>query len=113
MIINGKELNVENITITFNTLCKLEEMGVDMSNNARPMTMIRAFIALYLHETVDQAGKDIEQYVIDGGDLQALVTPISDAFEKSGFFQALSKQKPELVVEEKHEPEQISKSKKQ
>lgn len=32
--------------------------------------------------------------------MQELVNPIAKAFEKSGFFQALNKQKPKLVVAE-------------
>lgn len=100
MKINGKELNLDKLNITFNTLCKLEDMGVEISSASKPMSMVRGFVALGLNESIDEAGADIEAYIEDGGDMQELVNPIAKAFEKSGFFQALNKQKPKLVVAE-------------
>lgn len=88
MKINGKEVKLE---VTFNTICQLEDMGVDITESAKPMSMLRGFIALALNESLEDAGKEIEQYVVNGGDIKELTGVMTSALKESGFFQALAK----------------------
>lgn len=88
MKINGKEVKLE---ITFNTICQLEDMGVDISESSKPMSMLRGFIAVALGESLEEAGKEIEEYIVGGGDVKELVDAMVSALKESGFFQALAK----------------------
>ena len=88
MKFNGKELKLE---ITFNTICQLEDMGIDIASTAKSMSMVRGIIAIALGVSVEEAGAEIEQFVINGGDMTTLVKCITDAMESSGFFRALAK----------------------
>lgn len=89
MKINGKEL--KQTEVTFNFICQMEDMGIEIGADRKTMSMLRGFIAICLDETVEEAGEDIEKYIIDGGDMKELVKFMTDAMEESGFFQALAK----------------------
>ena len=54
MIINGKELKLE---ITFNTICKLEDIGVSLGEDRKTMSMLRGFVAIGLGISPDEAGE--------------------------------------------------------
>ena len=102
MIINGKEYR--NIPLDFNAVCKLEEMGVDITNvDEKVMTTARAYVALCMHKPVSIAGQEIEQHVMNGGTLNEIYDAFSAEVEKSGFFQALQKQAEEARANEANE----------
>lgn len=91
MIINGKEYVIPELS--FNTICKLEEMGVSLSEiKNKPMAFIRGFLALTVG-TPEKAGQEIEQHLENGGDLKEITEEIVRAVNESGFFQAMSKKK--------------------
>ena len=91
MIINGKEYR--NVPLDFNAVCKLEDMGVDITNvDEKVMTTARAYVALCMHKPVSIAGQEIEKHVMNGGTLNEIYEAFSAEVEKSGFFQALQKQ---------------------
>ena len=89
MIINGK--TYKNKPITFNTVCKLEEMGVsitDMENHM--MSAARGYAAICMHKPLTVAGSEIEEHVMNGGSLNDIIKAFGDEVEKSGFFQSLA-----------------------
>ena len=61
MKINGKDFSV--MEVTFNHVCALEDMGIDLGSSGKTLSTLRAFVALALDETVEEAGSDIEKYV--------------------------------------------------
>lgn len=89
MKINGKDFSV--MEVTFNHVCALEDMGIDLGSSGKTLSTLRAFVALALDETVEEAGADIEKYVEEGNDLKELVSVMTESMEKSGFFCALAK----------------------
>lgn len=91
MIINGKEY--KNIPITFNTFCKLEEMGVDIANiDSKLFTSARAYASLCMKKPAAYVGEEVEQHIINGGKINDIVEVFAKELEKSDFFQAMAKQ---------------------
>lgn len=91
MKINGIEY--KNVPLDFNAVCKLEEMGVDITNvDGMVMTAARAYAALCMRKPVSVAGQEIEKHVMSGGTLNEIYEAFGAEVEKSGFFQALQKQ---------------------
>ena len=89
MKLNGKDFSV--MEVTFNHVCALEDMGIDLGSSGKTLSTLRAFVALALDETVEEAGSDIEKYVEEGNDLKELVSVMTESMEKSGFFRSLAK----------------------
>ena len=78
MKINGKDFSA--MEVTFNHVCALEDMGIDLGSSGKTLSTLRAFVALALDETVEE-----------GNDLKELVSVMTESMEKSGFFRALAK----------------------
>lgn len=89
--LNGKKYDA--IRITFNDVCDLQDMGVDLTKitklNALPT--MRAIISLAFGKDRELAGQEIEQHIINGGSIEDLTEIVKDAVEDSGFFKALNK----------------------
>lgn len=91
MKINGIEYR--NMPLDFNAVCKLEDMGVDITNvEEKSMTTARAYAALCMRKPVTVAGEEIEQHVMNGGSINVIFEAFAEEVQKSGFFQALQKQ---------------------
>lgn len=91
MKINGIEYR--NVPLDFNAVCKLEEMGVDITNvDEKAMTTARAYAAMCMRKPVSVAGEEIEKHVMNGGTLNEIYKAFTAEVEKSGFFRALQKQ---------------------
>lgn len=88
--INGK--NVESKEFTFNLICDMEDMGFPIADIAKkPTSAVRAYLAICMDISLDEAGKEIEQHMIGGGSLNPLMTAMSYEMKNSDFFQALTK----------------------
>lgn len=85
--------------LDFNAVCELEDMGVSMSNLSKtPMSGLRGFFALSFDNNKDFAGAEIQEHMVNGGDIKNISEALVKAVENSGFFQALkanSKEKKE------------------
>ena len=85
MKINGTEYTMPELN--FNTMCKLEDMGVSLTEmDQKVLTTVRGFLAL----AMEKAGMEIEQHLASGGSLDPLMESINKAVNESGFFRALS-----------------------
>lgn len=77
---------------TFNTVCDLEDNGVSLSEmTKKPMSMVRAYVALCLNGDKQKAGVEIEEHVKTGGNFNEIYTVMGDEMNESDFFQALNK----------------------
>lgn len=91
MIINGIEYR--NMPLDFNAVCKLEDMGVDITNvDEKAMTTARAYAAMCMRKPLHVAGEEIEKHVMNGGSINVIFEAFASEVEKSGFFRALQKQ---------------------
>lgn len=74
----------------FNLLCDLEEQGLSLGDiDSKPMSLIRAYLAFCGEMTKEQAGKEIESHLINGGEFADVIETMSAAMQDSGFFRAI------------------------
>lgn len=89
----------------FNFMCDLEDYGVDITKiGEKPMTVVRAYLAMCMGGTVEDAGKQMEMHVVSGGSFEGVMDAMQKEMEESDFFQALSKTAettPQTVTEPK------------
>lgn len=89
-VLNGKAYPEKEIG--FNMICDLERMGLPLDEiEKNPMSMLRYYVSTCIGSNEEYAGKEIENHIINGGDLSDIAGVLSDAMDASGFFQALSK----------------------
>lgn len=98
------KFNGETVTpraLTFNDICQLEEMGVDISEiGSHTMSFMRAFLALWINKSLKEAGDMIEEHVAKGGEISVLMDAITVAMNESGFFNSAGKKKAPLKIVE-------------
>lgn len=74
----------------FNLVCDLEDMGVSIQNaGTKPMAMVRAYIAICLGSTIEKAGAEMEEHLVNGGDFEEVMDVMNKEMEASDFFRAL------------------------
>lgn len=92
MLINGKNYIMPELN--FNTMCRLEEMGVTLSDmDQKVLSTVRGFLALAIGGDLEKAGQELEAHLSKGGSLDQMLREINQAVENSGFFQGLVKSK--------------------
>lgn len=85
--LNGKTYTAKELG--FDEFCLLEENGVPMEKiGDRPFSAIRAYVAICCDTTTDEAGKLIEEHVINGGKINAIGDAFGERLQESGFFRA-------------------------
>lgn len=88
MIINSKKYEIPEID--FNFICETENKGVSLfSMEDKPLGVLRAFLATCMDTDAETAGKEIEEHLIKGGNLEVALESMTEALEKSNFFQKL------------------------
>lgn len=86
--INGKEY--EGAKYNYNTSCMFEEMGVNISDiGKKPMGVMRAYLAISSGMDAEDAGNEIEQHLIGGGNLTEMQSVLAKEMSESGFFKSL------------------------
>ena len=86
--INGKEY--EGAKFNYNAYCNLSEMGIPIDRLiGDPLVGVRGYLAISGGMTVEQAGDELEQHLINDGDLSGISKVFSDELNKSGFFQKM------------------------
>lgn len=86
IIVNGKAYPA--IEVTFNALCDMDEMGVSLEDldAKHVIRFLRAYVALCMGTSPENAGAAIGEHVMNGGSIEELVTCMTEAFEEGGFF---------------------------
>ena len=102
--INGKVYKAKEFD--FNLFCELERYGVQIEDiGEKNLLMLRTYLAICGGLSVEQAGKEIESHVINGGELKELAEVMNKGLESSDFFRSLIKraeeENPETQEEEK------------
>ena len=84
-----------NIYIGFNVMCKWAKMGIDLSsaseNPMQAFPMMQAYVAEVMKTDPEKAGNEIDAHLANGGSFEDIANGLSEAFNESGFFQALNK----------------------
>lgn len=88
--VNGKEYVAREFS--FNLVCDLEDMGIQMEEfGEKPISTARAYFALCTGRGKDYAGKEMEQHLINGGNLEEIIVAMEEEMEKSDFFRTITK----------------------
>ena len=95
--INGRQYEIPEIT--FDAICELEESGVYLLNmdrkNPKIATMIRGLVAWITRLDPEDASKEIQAHIENGGNIMDILTGVTSALNSSGFFKRNGKQKVE------------------
>lgn len=86
IIVNGKTYPA--VEVTFNVLCDMDEMGVSIEDldPRHIIRFLRAYVAVCMKTTAEEAGVAIGEHVMNGGAIEDLVASMTEAFEEGGFF---------------------------
>ena len=96
--INGKLYQAREIT--FNAICELEDAGVSLTEiEQKPISTVRSYFAICLGGNKEYAGQEIERHIINGGNLDEIMTAFREELADSEFFQALTKTANEEATE--------------
>lgn len=88
--INGKTVVAK--PFDYNLMCDLEDLGASISDmQTKQNSFVRAYVALCLDITIDEAGKEIASHVIGGGNFEGILEAMNKEMTDSDFFQALAK----------------------
>lgn len=101
--VNGKRYIAKEVD--FNAICDLEDEGLSISDiQKKPMSAVRAYFTICFGGDKEEAGKEIEQHIINGGDLTELSNVFLEEFQNSDFFRGLSKtEEAETQTDQKSE----------
>lgn len=94
----------------FNTIAELEEVGISAGRLVSPTpNVLRGLLAVNGHMTMEQAGEELTEHIVAGGDFEEMIEALAKSLENSDFFlkllksgqEEMEKQKEEQVPEEK------------
>lgn len=77
--------------ITFGVALELEELGVDIYSDFKPMRAIAGYVAVVVGCNIKEASKLIDKHIADGGDLEDISACFYEAMTESGFFRQTAK----------------------
>lgn len=89
-ILNGKEYEI-NEKVDFGTICDMEEADVDLlslGSGKKTFSQIRNLIAYFTGLTKEEANKEIEEHLSNGGQLDQ-VADLINVIAESDFFQKM------------------------
>lgn len=96
--INGKKYDAR--IFDFNMLCDMEDAGVTLEDmTKKPMSAVRAYFTACHGGDPAVAGHEIEQHIINGGDMTELMTVMSNTLSESDFFRSITKRETEETSE--------------
>lgn len=104
--VNGTEYRAREFD--FNMICDMEDMGVTLEDIQRkPMSMVRAYLAICSGKGNQFAGKEMEKHIVGGGNFDGIMEVITSQMNESDFFRSLNQgaetETPEIQTEEKPE----------
>ena len=89
-IMNTFTLNGNTITakkFDFNLLCDLDQYGISITDaGTKPMSLVRAYIALCAGVSLIDAGNLIQEHMANGGTIDDIVEVMNKEIEASDFF---------------------------
>ena len=88
--INGRVYKARELD--FNFLCNLGDNGIDISDiDKKMLSTLRVYVAYCMGTSVEEAGEEINNHVIGGGNLEDIIAVFSTKAEDSDFFRAQNK----------------------
>ncbi len=89
MKINGVEYETKDLDFT-NILCDLEDMDIDImamnTDSMKPFSLCRGIVSVYTGEKdLRKCGKLLSDHLKNGGTLNEIIDPFTEAMEEAGF----------------------------
>jgi hypothetical protein len=89
MKINGIYYEDKELDFT-NVLCDLEDLDIDImsmsGNNVKPFTLCRGIVSVYTGEKdLAKCGKILSEHLQNGGKIDDILDPFTEAMENAGF----------------------------
>ena len=82
--------------IDFNFVCMLEVEGIELARMGKSfMNIIKVYVSYCMGVDSDVAGNEINQHMINGGNLNELTEILSKKMDESDFFHAMQKSSEE------------------
>lgn len=100
--INGKPYKAHKVD--FNLVCNLDDMGIAIDSlGSKQMSTIRAYFAICSGMSLEEAGIEIQEHIINDGTLDELITCFLKEVEESDFFRKLAQnsEKEDTTVQSK------------
>lgn len=86
--VNGNRYNARPIDL--NTICDLEDMGIQLSDwNRKRMSFIRGYIGICMGVDMYTAGNELQAHLVNGGTVEDYIKVIAKEVEESDFFRSL------------------------
>ena len=86
--LNGK--TVKAVPADYNLFCELSLADIELDQVfTKPMAVARFYVATCLGISIENAGKEIENHIINGGNLDDVLEVFRTELEESGFFRHL------------------------
>lgn len=102
--VNGNKYPAKDFN--FNTICGLEEMGVDL-DNVKTTVLVRAYVAICMGTDKDTAGVEIGNHIANGGDIAEIASIIQEKMgEDTSFFRQAEKRATENAQKSKGKKKQ-------
>lgn len=99
-VINGKTYTAKKFS--FNTICSLEDKGVSVDDmQKKPVSTARAYFAVCAGLPDEKAGDEIEQHILNGGNLDEMMEKMVGELNNSDFFRAAAKEEKKVVATKK------------
>lgn len=87
--INGKKYTAPKFD--FNTVCYFEEAGISLAEGRKkPSALIRAYFAILFDGDKEEAGKELEAHMVNGGTFDEMMTAMTKEMNESDFFQKIT-----------------------
>lgn len=109
MKINGVDYGTKDLDFT-NILCDLEDMDIDImsmgTDNMKPFSLCRGIVSIYTGEKdLTKCGKILSEHLKNGGSLEEILDPFTEAMEEAGFGKSAEEEKKEtLPIPQDHKP---------
>ena len=88
--INGRKFKAAEIT--FGTIRKLSQLGVDFNHLGKNMfTLVNAYVQVSTRLSEEAVDEMIQQHILKGGSLEDILKVFQEELDDSDFFQALAK----------------------
>lgn len=91
--VNSKKYTAKEIDVT--ALCVFEECGLELKDigkiNKKIFSFLRAYISFCGDIDADEAGVELNQHIVNGGNLEDVTKAFTEALKNSNFFRALNK----------------------
>lgn len=96
--VNGTEYKARKVD--YNLVCDLDRYGANLmqlATGSGTFGLARAYLAVCGGMTLAQAGNEIEQHYLNGGEMSVIIDVLAGEMEESDFFQRMLEEMAEKI----------------